>query len=336
MKDKIKVAIVGVGNCASALIQGIEYYRANPDAPGLITKEIDGYLVSDIEIVAAFDVDNSKVGQDISEAIFAGNNNVEKFFHVPVKNVNVSPAPLLDGYGDRYKEKVSETCEGTRKDVLKELKGSGAEMIVNYLPVGSSEATRWWTDLALETKTAFINCIPEFIASDPEYAEKFEKAGVPLIGDDIKSQFGATLLHQIIVKELEKKGVKLNKTYQLNFGGNMDFYNMLNFNRLRSKKISKHQAVNTLLKEPLDDHYMHIGPSDYVPWLEDNKWCYIHFHGVGFGGGTIRIEVKLEVPDSKNSAGVVVDVIRCIKASIRNENKHDFNEIADFYFKSPL
>jgi len=335
VNHSIKIAVIGVGNCASALVQGLQYYRKYPDAPGLITPVIGGHLAGDIQPVAAFDVDSEKVGQDLADAIFLGRNNVEKLCEVPSTGVLVSPAPVLDGLGEKYREHVGETTESNRENVMAALGASGAEVLVNYLPVGSKEATRWWADIALESGCAFVNCIPEFIASDSSIALRFEQAGIPLIGDDVKSQFGATLLHRIIVQHMELKGLTIEKTYQLNFGGNMDFYNMLNANRLASKRQSKREAVRSLQKAPLAPRYVHIGPSDYVAWLEDNKWCYIHIQGTGFAGTPMRLEAKLEVCDSPNSAGVVVDLVRLARLALGQGVGGPVADVCAFYMKSP-
>jgi myo-inositol-1-phosphate synthase len=336
MRDNIKIALVGIGNCASALIQGISYYNAHPnEIIGLIKKRIGRYKVSDIKIVAAFDVDSDKVSKDVSEAILLGKNNVTTFSEVTQLGTTVSAAPVLDGLGEKYREMIPRVEDGSGDEVLDILRRSKAEIIVNYLPVGSFEATRWWADVAIRTGCAFINCIPEFIASDPIIAERFIKARLPLIGDDVKSQFGATLLHRIIVQHMERRGLVIDKTYQLNFGGNMDFYNMLNENRLHSKRVSKRESVRSMQKVPLKLDNIHIGPSDYVSWLEDNKWCYIHLQGRGFGGVPLRLEAKLEVCDSPNSAGVVVDLIRCAKIALSAKLSGPINEVCSYYMKSP-
>ena len=318
MSKTIKTALVGIGNCASALVQGILYYRSHPEEnQGLIAKRIGEYDVGDINIVAAFDVDLEKVGKDVSEAIWLGKNKVRIIDEVAPLGTLVYAAPVLDGLSDKYREMVSYTENGSREEVLEILNRSKAEIIVNYLPVGSKDATLWWADIAIEAGCALINCIPEFIASDTDVASRFSNAGLPLIGDDVKSQFGATLLHRIIVQHLELKGIAIDKTYQLNFGGNMDFYNMLDEKRLYSKRVSKLEAVRSLQSSPLELDKVHIGPSDYVAWLEDNKWCYIHVQGRGFAGVPLRLEAKLEVCDSPNSAGVVVDLIRYAKLCTR-------------------
>lgn len=336
MSNRVRAALVGVGNCASALVQGICYYRNRPEETrGLITQRIGKYEVGDIDIVAAFDVDSDKVGRDVSDAIRLGKNNVTHISDVLHLGTAVSAAPVLDGLGENYREKISRVESGTKENIIQVLRESKAEVIVNYLPVGSSEATRWWADMAIQAGCAFVNCIPEFIASDTTMAACFAEAGLPLIGDDVKSQFGATLLHRIIVRHLELKGFVIEKTYQLNFGGNMDFYNMLNSDRLASKRESKREAVRSLQKTPIDLQNVHIEPSDYIEWLEDNKWCYIHVQSLGFGGTPMRLEAKLEVCDSPNSAGVVVDIIRIAKLALDRKIGGPVADVCAFYMKSP-
>jgi len=333
--SKARIAIVGVGNCASSLVQGISYYSSCDSTAGLIHADIGGLSVADIEVASAFDVDARKVGRDLSEAIWLGNNNASKLAEVATLDVEVSPGPLFDGLGQNYRAKTAQTVEADRAGVVGRLRESGAEIIVNYLPVGSAQATRFWAEVALETRCAFVNCIPEFVASDPDYSRRFRARDIPLLGDDVKSQFGATLLHRIIVQHLERRGYEMERTYQLNFGGNMDFYNMLNSERLKSKKISKQQAVRSLQQRPTDERKVHIGPSDYVEWLEDNKWCYLHVDGRGFGGAPLKIEAKLEVCDSPNSAGVVVDLVRLAKLALTNKVGGPLDEVCAFYMKSP-
>jgi len=336
MGNVIRTAVVGVGNCASAFIQGISYYLARPnESLGLITQYIGPYAVGDIKIVAAFDVDSDKVGRDVSEAIRLGKNNVTIISEVATLGTIVSAAPVLDGLGEKYRKMVPHVEDGSSDEVLEVLRRSRAEVIVNYLPVGSAKATRWWADMAIQAGCAFVNCIPEFIASNPTAAARFAEAGLPLIGDDVKSQFGATLLHRIIVQHLERRGLAIDKTYQLNFGGNMDFYNMLNEDRLHSKRVSKREAVRSVQRVPLELDKVHIGPSDYVAWLEDNKWCYIHVQGQGFGGVPMRLEAKLEVCDSPNSAGVVVDVVRCAKLALMTHQSGPIADVCSFYMKTP-
>ena len=334
--ETINVALIGIGNCASALIQGLYYYIDHPDESlGLINKQIGPFCLPHIKVVAAFDIDSDKVGKDLCEGIYLGENNVINIAHVPRIGTIISPAPVLDSLGDRYRNKLSNITEGTHSEVINVLRESKTEIIVNYLPVGSAKATRWWADVAIQTGCAFINCIPEFIASDIDMAQKFKRAGLPIFGDDVKSQFGATLLHRIIVQHLENKGFKIDKTYQLNFGGNMDFYNMLDENRLNSKRISKRESVRSLQRIPLELDKVHIGPSGYVSWLEDNKWCYIHFQGRGFANVPFRLETKLEVCDSPNSAGVVVDLIRHAKLALSTHQSGAISDVCSYYMKTP-
>ena len=311
----LKLAIAGVGNCASSLVQGLEYYRdADPsdDVPGLMHVELGGIHIRDIGVVAAFDVDATKVGQDLSKAIFAGQNNTVRFAPVPDLGVEVLRAPTLDGFGKYYRE----TCEESPAepiDVVAALRESGADVLVSYLPVGSEQAQKFYAQACIDAGVAFVNAIPVFIASDPVWAAKFEAAGVPIIGDDIKSQVGATIVHRILARLFEDRGMVLDRTYQLNVGGNMDFKNMLERERLESKKISKTQAVTSQLDNQLPARDVHIGPSDHVEWLEDRKWAYIRLEGRNFGDVPLNIELKLEVWDSPNSAGVIIDAVRCAK-----------------------
>jgi myo-inositol-1-phosphate synthase len=313
--SKVRIAIVGVGNCASSLVQGLEYYRdADPadDVPGLMHVDLGGYRVGDVEVVAAFDVDAKKVGRDVAEAILAEPNNTIRFADVPPLGVTVSRGRTLDGLGEYYREVITESDE-PEADVVRVLKDSEADVLVSYLPVGSEDAARFYAGCALEAGVAVVNCLPVFIASDPEWARRFAQAGVPIVGDDIKSQVGATITHRVLAKLFEDRGAHLDRTYQLNFGGNMDFMNMLERSRLVSKKLSKTQSVQSQLDVPLDKDSIHIGPSDHVPWLEDRKWAMIRLEGRNFGDVPISIEMKLEVWDSPNSAGVVIDAVRCAK-----------------------
>lgn len=315
MGDKIRVAIAGVGNCASALVQGIEYYKdTNPEefVPGLMHTELGGYLVRDVTFVAAFDVDAAKVGVDLAKAIFAQPNNTLRFAEVPEIGVEVMRGPTLDGFGKYYRQSVEES-PADAADVRSVLAETRADVLVNYLPVGSEEATRYYARAALEAGVAFVNCVPVFIAKDPAWAGEFAAAGIPLLGDDIKSQVGATITHRVLAKLFEDRGVVLDRTMQLNVGGNMDFKNMLERERLESKKISKTNAVTSQLRHGIEPDNVHIGPSDHVPWLHDRKWAYIRLEGREFGDAPISIEFKLEVWDSPNSAGVVIDAIRCAK-----------------------
>lgn len=319
----IRIAIVGVGNCASALIQGIYYYQ-NPEkanngkVPGLMHWEIGGYTPGDIQVVAAFDIDARKVGKDVSEAIFAP-PNCTTIFHrdVPYMGVTVHMGKVLDGVSEHMKDYprertfvVADVPEPSQDDIVDILKASGAEILINYLPVGSEEATRFYAECALKAGCAFINCVPVFIASDSRWAKRFEEAHLPIIGDDIKSQVGATIVHRVLTRLFNDRGVHLERTYQLNFGGNTDFLNMLNRERLRSKKVSKTEAVQSMMDHRLPSDQIHIGPSDYVPWLNDNKICFIRMEGRLFGDVPMHLELRLSVEDSPNSAGVVIDAIR--------------------------
>jgi myo-inositol-1-phosphate synthase len=311
----VRIAIVGVGNCASSLVQGLEYYQdADPtqDVPGLMHVELGGYHVRDVEVVAAFDVDAKKVGRDVAEAIFTEPNNTIRFSDVPPLGVTVSRGHTLDGLGAYYRETITESDEA-EADVVAVLREANADVLVSYLPVGSEEAARFYARCALDVGVGFVNCLPAFIASEPAWAKRFADARLPIVGDDIKSQVGATITHRMLAKLFEDRGAELDRTYQLNFGGNMDFMNMLERSRLTSKKISKTQSVQSQLDVPLDRDKIHIGPSDHVPWLEDRKWAMIRLEGRNFGDVPISIEMKLEVWDSPNSAGVVIDAVRCAK-----------------------
>ncbi|HUY64825.1 MAG TPA: inositol-3-phosphate synthase [Acidimicrobiales bacterium] len=315
----VRVAIAGVGNCASSLVQGVEYYRrADPEdiVPGLMHVTLGGYHVGDVEFVAAFDVDASKVGVDLSKAIWAGQNNTVRFAQVGHLDVTVQRGPTFDGLGSYYRDTVEES-PAEAVDVAAALRQSGADVLVSYLPVGSEEAQRHYAQACLDTGVAFVNAIPVFIASDPTWARKFRDAGVPIIGDDIKSQVGATIVHRVLTRLFEDRGLALDRTYQLNFGGNMDFKNMLERERLQSKKISKTQAVTSQVENfTLDAEDVHIGPSDHVPWLQDRKWAYIRMEGRNFGDVPLNLELKLEVWDSPNSAGVIIDAVRCAKVAL--------------------
>lgn len=315
----VRVAIVGVGNCASSLVQGVEYYKdADPTAgvPGLMHVTFGDYHVGDVEFVAAFDVDDKKVGKDLSEAINASENNTIKIADVPTTGVEVLRGHTLDGLGKYYKQTIDESG-AEPVDVVQVLKDKKVDVLVSYLPVGSEQADKFYAQCAIDAKVAFVNALPVFIASDPEWAAKFEAAGVPIIGDDIKSQVGATITHRVMAKLFEDRGVVLDRTYQLNVGGNMDFKNMLERERLESKKVSKTQAVTSNLTGPLsglvDSKNVHIGPSDYVAWLDDRKWAYVRLEGRAFGDVPLNLEYKLEVWDSPNSAGIIIDAIRAAK-----------------------
>jgi len=336
-KGRIRVAIVGVGNCASALVQGLEFYKgARPgDAvPGLMHVRLGPYHVSDVEVVAAFDVDGKKVGKDVAEAIFTEPNNTISFADVPPLGVEVRRGPTLDGLGYFYREQITESGEEPA-DVAAVLRETGAQVVVNYLPVGSEIAAKHYAQAALEAGAGFVNCMPVFIASDREWARRFAEAGVPIVGDDIKSQVGSTIVHRVLAKLLEDRGVKLERTYQLNFGGNMDFMNMLERERLTSKKISKTQSVQSQLRKGLSKENIHIGPSDYVPWLEDRKWAQIRLEGTAFGNVPLTIEMKLEVWDSPNSAGVVIDAIRCTRLALDRGVAGPLIGPSAYFMKSP-
>jgi myo-inositol-1-phosphate synthase len=334
---KIKVAIAGVGNCSSALVQGVEYYRdADPAdrVPGLMHVTLGGYHVGDTQFVAAFDVDAAKVGLDLSKAVFASNNNTIRFSEIPALGVTVERGPTLDGLGKYYRKAVDESL-APPVDVAEVLRRSGAEVLIAYLPVGSDEAQKHYATAALEAGVAFVNAIPVFIASDPEWAQRFTAAGIPLIGDDIKSQVGATIVHRILTRLFEDRGMVLDRTYQLNVGGNMDFQNMLERERLESKKISKTQAVTSQIDRALPEDSIHIGPSDYVPWLEDRKWAFIRMEGRNFGDVPLNLELKLEVWDSPNSAGVIIDALRCAKLGLDRGLGGPLVGPSAYFMKSP-
>jgi len=308
----VRVAIIGVGNCATSLIQGVEYYKdADPDGavPGLMHVTFGDYHINDIEFVAAFDVDAKKVGFDLSEATMASENNTIKIADVPPTGIIVQRGHTLDGLGKYYRETIEE-AEGDGVDIIQILKDTKADVLVSYLPVGSEHADKFYAQCAIDAKVAFVNALPVFIASDPVWAKKFEDAGVPIIGDDVKSQVGATITHRVMAKLFEDRGVVLDRTYQLNVGGNMDFKNMLERDRLESKKISKTQSVTSNIDHDLGAKNVHIGPSDYVQWLDDRKWAYVRLEGRAFGNVPLNLEYKLEVWDSPNSAGIIIDAIR--------------------------
>jgi myo-inositol-1-phosphate synthase len=311
----VRVAIVGVGNCASSLVQGVQYYQdadENATVPGLMHVRLGPYHVRDVKFVAAFDVDAKKVGFDLSEAIFASENNTIKIADVPPTNVTVQRGPTLDGIGKYYAETI-ELSDVEPVDVVKVLKDNNVDVLVSYLPVGSEEADKFYAQCAIDAGVAFVNALPVFIASDPVWAKKFEDAGVPIVGDDIKSQVGATITHRVMAKLFEDRGVQLDRTMQLNVGGNMDFLNMLERSRLESKKISKTQAVTSNLQREFNTKDVHIGPSDHVGWLDDRKWAYVRLEGRAFGDVPLNLEYKLEVWDSPNSAGVIIDAVRAAK-----------------------
>jgi myo-inositol-1-phosphate synthase len=335
--SKVRLAIVGVGNCASSLVQGLEYYKdADPTdvVSGLMHVDLGGYHIKDVEIVAAFDVDAKKVGTDVAEAIASEPNNTVRFADVPPTGVLVQRGPTFDGLGRYYRETIVES-ELPPVDVAAALRKTRADVLVSYLPVGSEQAAKHYAQAALDAHVAFVNCLPVFIASDTAWARRFADAGLPIIGDDIKSQVGATIVHRVLTKLFEDRGVKLNRTYQLNFGGNMDFMNMLERERLTSKKISKTQSVQSQLRKKLDKHDIHIGPSDHVPWLEDRKWAQIRLEGQAFGDVPLNVELKLEVWDSPNSAGIVIDAIRCAKLALDRGVGGPLIGPSAYFMKSP-
>ncbi len=337
MTKPIRVALAGVGNCASSLVQGLEYYRSADPAeavPGLMHVVLGGYHVSDVTVVAAFDVDAAKVGLDIGKAIFAGQNNTIRFAAVGETGVVVQRGPTLDGLGKYYRQTVEES-PAEPVDVAQVLRDSGAEVLVAYLPVGSEAAQKHYAEAALQAGVAFVNAIPVFIASDPEWAQRFTDAGVPIIGDDIKSQVGATIVHRVLARLFEDRGLVLDRTYQLNVGGNMDFKNMLERERLESKKVSKTQAVTSQLDNGIHADDVHIGPSDHVPWLEDRKWAYVRLEGRNFGDVPLNVELKLEVWDSPNSAGVIIDAVRCARVALDRGMGGPLAGPSAYFMKSP-
>jgi myo-inositol-1-phosphate synthase len=334
---KVRVGIVGVGNCASSFVQGLSYYKdakGNEPVPGLMNVEIGGYHISDVEVSAAFDVNASKVGRDVSEAIFAEPNNTQRFAAVPQSGIIVNRGKTLDGIGKYLRHEIEESDQD-EADVTEILRQSKTDVLVSYLPVGSQKATEWYAERALEAGCAFVNCIPVFIASNPEWRKRFEERGLPIVGDDIKSQVGATIVHRALANLFRERGVRLDRTYQLNFGGNTDFQNMLERERLESKKISKTQAVSSQLDIPLPASDIHVGPSDHVPWLTDRKWAYIRLEGTTFGGVPLNMEVKLEVWDSPNSAGIVIDAVRCAKLAMDRKIGGALTGPSSYFMKSP-
>lgn len=334
---KIRVAVIGAGNCCSSLVQGIQYYKNAADddrVPGLMHVNLGGYHISDIEFTAAFDVVDTKVGKDLSEAIFAYPNNTYKFSDVPNLNCPVYRGMTHDGLG-KYLSQILKKAPGPTADIVKILKDTKTDVVINYLPVGSEMATKWYVEQVLEAGCGFINCIPVFIASSEYWADRFRQHKLPIIGDDIKSQVGATITHRVLTSLFVDRGVRLDRTYQLNFGGNTDFMNMLERERLESKKISKTNAVTSMLPYQLPADAVHVGPSDYVPWLTDRKWCYIRMEGTTFGDVPLNVECKLEVWDSPNSAGVVIDAIRCIKLAMERGVSGPVYAPASYFMKSP-
>jgi myo-inositol-1-phosphate synthase len=336
-KKRLRLAIAGVGNCASSLVQGIEFYKdADPDerVPGLMHVVLGGYHINQIDLVAAFDVDATKVGLDLSKAIDAGLNNTIKFADVPDLGVPVLRGPTFDGFGEFYRE-VAEESPLDAVDVAQALRDAKADVLVSYLPVGSEEAQKHYAQACLDAGVAFVNAIPVFIASDPVWAKKFADAGIPIVGDDIKSQVGATIVHRTLARLFEDRGTTIDHTYQLNFGGNMDFMNMLERKRLKSKKISKTQSVTSQIDQGISDRDVHIGPSDHVPWLEDRKWALIRLEGRNFGDVPLTVELKLEVHDSPNSAGVIIDAVRCAKIAMDRGIGGPVESASAYFMKSP-
>ena len=333
----VRVAIVGVGNCASSLVQGVEYYKdADPTAtvPGLMHVQFGPYHVGDLEFVAAFDVDAKKVGMDLAEAINASENNTIRIADVPPTGVSVQRGPSLDGLGKYYSLTIEES-DAEPVDVVQALKDAEVDVLVSYLPVGSEEADKFYAQCAIDAGVAFVNALPVFIASDPEWAAKFEAAGVPIVGDDIKSQVGATITHRVLARLFEERGVTLDRTYQLNVGGNMDFKNMLERDRLESKKLSKTQAVTSNVNKRFEDRDVHIGPSDYVQWLDDRKWAYVRLEGRSFGDVPLSLEYKLEVWDSPNSAGIIIDAVRAAKIAMDRGQGGPVESASAYLMKSP-
>ena len=337
--DKVRVAIIGVGNCASSFVQGVQYYRAADPAvqvPGLMHVDLGGYHVRDIEFSAAFDIDADKVGKDLSEAIFAGQNNTLKLgADVPKLGIEVMRGMTHDGLGKYLKQKITK-APGPTADIVEVLRETRTDVVVSYLPVGSEEATKWYVEQILEAGCGFVNCIPVFIAREEYWNKRFKKAGLPIIGDDIKSQVGATIVHRALARLFHDRGVKLLRTSQLNVGGNMDFYNMLERERLESKKISKTNAVTSIMGHELPPEDVHVGPSDYVPWLTDRKWAHIRLEGQAFGDVPLSAELKLEVWDSPNSAGIVTDAVRCCKLALNNGLTGQLDGPSSYLMKSPM
>lgn len=334
---KVRVAIIGVGNCASSLVQGVYYYRNAKETdsiPGIMHVNLGGYHIKDIEFSAAIDIDKNKVGKDLSEAIFIKPNNTYKFTDVPKMNVEVVRGMTHDGLG-KYLSKIIEKAPGPTANIVQVLKDTNTDVVVNYLPVGSEEATKWYVEQVLDAGCAFVNCIPVFIAREKYWQGRFEERGLPVIGDDIKSQVGATIVHRVLATLFNDRGVKINRTFQLNVGGNTDFLNMLERERLESKRISKTSAVTSILPYKIDEDDIHIGPSDYVAWLKDRKWAYIRLEGQTFGDVPLNVELKLEVWDSPNSAGVVIDCVRCAKLAKDKGLKGAMIAPSSYFMKSP-
>ncbi len=337
MSKKVRVAIIGVGNCASSLVQGVEYYRDakdGDDIPGLMHVNLGGYHISDVEFSAAFDINATKVGKDLSKAIFAAPNCTMKICDVPKLGVKVGRGMTHDGLG-KYLKPVIKKAPGPTDDIVKILKKTKTDVVVSYLPVGSEMATKWYVEQILEAGCAFVNAIPVFIAREPYWQKRFRDHGLPVMGDDIKSQVGATILHRVMTRLYEDRGVRLDRTFQLNVGGNTDFLNMLERERLESKKISKTNAVTSQIPGGMAARNVHIGPSDYIEWLDDRKWCYIRMEGTSFGEAPLNIEAKLEVWDSPNSAGVIIDAVRCAKLAMDNGLSGAIEAPSSYFFKSP-
>ncbi len=337
MSKKIRVAVIGVGNCASSLVQGVEFYKNTPDdavVPGLMHVNLGGYHVRDIEFTLGIDIDINKVGKDLSEAIFAPPNNTYRFSDVPYLNAPVVRGMTHDGLG-KYLSQVIQKAPGPTADIVRLLRETKTDVVVNFLPVGSEMATKWYVEQAIEAGCAFVNGIPVFIASSDYWANRFKSAGLPVLGDDIKSQLGATILHRVLTTLFVDRGVRIDRTYQLNFGGNTDFLNMLERERLESKKISKTGAVTSMIPYPIEAENVHVGPSDYVPWLTDRKWCYIRIEGTTFGEVPLNLEAKLEVWDSPNSAGVMIDAIRCAKLALDRGLSGPIIGPSSYFFKTP-
>jgi len=335
--QEVRVGIVGVGNCASSFVQGLTYYRglqSNEPVPGIMNAEIGAYRIDDVRISSAFDVNAAKVGHDVAEAIYAPPNNTFRFADVPPTGVRVERGPTLDGIGQYLRGEIEESSE-PEVDVTDVLARTKTDVLVSYLPVGSERAAVWYAERALEAGCAFVNCMPVFIASKPEWRRRFEQRGLPIVGDDIKSQLGATIIHRVLTNLFRERGVRLDRTYQLNFGGNTDFLNMLERERLVSKKISKTQAVTSQLGVPMPAENIHVGPSDHVPWLADRKWAHIRMEGTTFGGVPLNVELKLEVWDSPNSAGVVIDAVRCAKLAMDRGVGGALVGPSSYFMKSP-
>jgi len=337
MPDKVRVAIIGVGNCAAALVQGVQFYQNAPEdqiIPGLMHPRLGDYHVGDIEFTAAFDIDSAKVGKDLSEAIWSGPNNTIKFADVPHMGIPVHRGMTHDGIAKYLSQRIQK-APGPTANIVQILQDTKTDVVINFMPVGSEMATKWYVQQILDAECGMVNCIPVFIAREAYWQERFRERGLPIIGDDIKSQVGATITHRVLTRLFQNRGVRLDDTYQLNFGGNMDFFNMLERERLESKKISKTDAVTSQLDYQVDPDHVHVGPSDYVPWLTDRKFCYIHMNGTTFGEVPLRLELKLEVWDSPNSAGVVIDAVRCCKIAKDRGLAGAIVPASAYFMKSP-